>query len=225
MNMLDKREDNAVVVGGSVATFLPGVMGDDREDVLLANLYAQRVTRDLFNKGQIEDWFAYYKNTLKYLGWDATPPADTPLPGPDRERVVDAALAMIGQDGREHYAQACDLAVKRLANDDKALTLFESSARSRDEVRFQLLPCMQSKAGQVDLVLFHQEIRVPQKQQGFLFLQRSSLVEVFQPRVELVRFNTRLFRQERRAVVARKMAEASRQYIMLVRGQSQPGNR
>lgn len=61
----------AAVVGASLVSFGQGLSPQDREDICLSNLYAQLATRSAYQDGLVGSWFNYYRNTLRYLGWDS----------------------------------------------------------------------------------------------------------------------------------------------------------
>lgn len=205
-------EMTASVVSGSLAAFLPSVGEQDREDVLLANLYAQRITREAHAQGLVQDWFGYYKNTLKFLGWDATPPPGVVVPGPSRERLMDDALGRIGLVGSPEQAQVTARALQAL--NGEALELFEHSARQQKTVNFQLLPCVRHAGNTIDMVLYHQTLAVAEGTTGFLFARRSSAVKVVTENIELVRFNTRLFRAGKRQIVMDKVSAQDRRKLL-----------
>ncbi|NES09834.1 hypothetical protein G3O07_08945 [Pseudomonas laurentiana] len=134
----------ASVVGASVVSFLPGVSAQQRESVQLATLFAQRAALSAYKDGQVEDWYSYYKNQLKYFGWDATPADATYRPDPSRQRVVEQALEKISQVAGRPYAEASRRSIDALEKDGNALSLFESRSRNLDYAYFQLIPCSQA---------------------------------------------------------------------------------
>ena len=185
----------ASVVGASVVSFLPGVPAQQRESVQLATLFAQRAALSAYKDGQVEDWYSYYKNQLKYFGWDATPADATYRPDPSRQRVVDQALEKISQVAGRPYAEASRRSLEALEKNGNALSLFESRSRNLDYAYFQLIPCSQGTSGVVDMVLYHETLNISEQSRGFLF---QSSKTVSSARAELVRFNTRGFEHTHR---------------------------
>src|SRR5471030_2839479 len=70
---------DAAVVGGSVVSFSAGMSSQDREDIYLSNLFAQMATRSAYRDGLVGNWFDYYRNKLRFLGWDSASPV-RPVP-------------------------------------------------------------------------------------------------------------------------------------------------
>ncbi|PWB30596.1 hypothetical protein DCO48_19855 [Pseudomonas sp. SDI] len=205
---------SAAVVAGSLSAFMPSVSQEDRDDILLANLYAQRVTRAAHAEGLVGDWLSYYRNVLKYLGWDATPAPDTRLPGKSRESVVDEALAQIAQLGAGELSLANGWALNALKRDGPALALFERSARAKRAVNFQLMPCVHRQGPYIDMLLHHQQLEVSESTTAFLFARHSSAVKLLTSSTELVRFNVQLFRRDKRQQVQAKVSAEDRRLLL-----------
>ena len=64
----------AAVVGGSVVSFASGLPPSHREDVYMSTAFAQNATRAAFEAGLSGEWFEYYCNQLRFLGWDVPRP-------------------------------------------------------------------------------------------------------------------------------------------------------
>lgn len=199
----------AAVVGEGLMSFLPGVSQEVREDILLANYFAQTKTLHDYQSGLVKDWFSYYKNQLKFLGWDSAPPPNVirpddelaPLVDDERERLVDSALAQIGRDGRQHYADSSAQGLEALLANEQALELFEHNTRTSDSVRFHLIPCVQTRGSHIDMVLYHHELDTTSSVRSFLLGTQSPKMRTIARHIELVRFNTRLFREGMREKV------------------------
>ncbi|QBF24974.1 hypothetical protein EXN22_04425 [Pseudomonas tructae] len=198
----------AAVVGAGLMSFMPGLTPAQRSSVTLAVLQAERETQFVHEQGQVEDWYSYYKNKLKYYGWDAVPPSEVHWPGNERSEIVDSALKAISAVAGSQYAQSTELALQALKRDTRALLHFEQ--RTRQYGVFQLLPCAPARNGRVDMVLYHEVLEQSQVSAGFLFRKRR------QQRVtaELVRFNTRLFDQQFRSKVQRSLQAVSVREIL-----------
>ncbi|KJK17913.1 hypothetical protein ACIOVF_06670 [Pseudomonas sp. NPDC087612] len=192
-------EQQVAVVGASLMSFMPGLSPGQRSSVQLAILQAEQETRFVHEQGQVQDWFSYYKNKLKFYGWDAVPPSEVHWPGNERSDVVDSALKAISAVAGSQYASSTELAMRGLKQDARALVQFER--RTREQGVFQLLPCAPGQNGSVDMVLYYEELEQSQITAGFLFRKRRHQ----QVRAELVRFNTRLFDQQFRSRVERSL--------------------
>jgi hypothetical protein len=210
------NEPRANVVLNSLAVFVPGVSEEQREDVVLANLYAQRLARDEFSSGLQPKWFDNYRRKLSYLGWDAAPPPGVVLPGPARDTLVDEALAQIAKAGQQEHVDATRLALDALATDAKARRVFESNAKIGQKTTFLLLPCVRHSGAYIYMVLYHLELDTVRFSQRLLFMSLTRDIEIKAQRVELVRFNTRLFRDTKRGIVLSRITEANRKDMLNV---------
>lgn len=202
------NKHRAAVAGSSVVAFLPGVTLAQRRAVLLAALMAERVTRTDHDAGLVSDWFSHYRRQLQFYGWDAMSAEQVHWPGLERPGIVNAALRRIEATAGESYSTAVKLAMKGLAENDWPLLNFEQ--RTRERGVFQLLPCAPGKSGYVDLVLYRERCEIDTLSTGFLFRSRRET----RVQAELVRFNTRLFDQEFRALLEKRLEKIARQQIL-----------
>ncbi|ANC05186.1 hypothetical protein AB688_24935 [Pseudomonas putida] len=206
MSVDNDKAVRASAAPGSLAVFLPGVSPDEREDILLGNLYAQLTTREEFGAGLVTDWFDCYRRKLKFLGWDATPAPGVILPGPDRDSLKKDAQALISQYGSAAMADATQQALEGLAQDAEALEIFSYSLRQTEKIHFQLLPCVRHSGDYFDMVIYHMEGGVTARWNiGTLFMNQNPGLDFSKVRVELVRFNLRLFRDKYKALVRQRV--------------------
>ncbi|MDF2488103.1 MAG: hypothetical protein K0S77_725 [Pseudomonas sp.] len=196
---MDKPQ--AVVLGASLLSFLPGVARQQREAVKLALALAERATQGAFVDGLITDWLGYYRNQLRFYGWDAVPPGEAHGPRDERRDIVDKALGTIAETGGAHFAHGTRMALRRLTADSGSLLRFEEYARTHGH--FQLLPCAPSGSSGVDMVIYHERGSSAWFSAGFLSLDRGRR----DARAELVRFNTRLFDQQHRPRVEQSLVK------------------
>lgn len=194
---MDKPQ--AAVVGAGLMSFMPGLTVAQRSSVKLALLQAEQETRFVHEQGQVTDWYAYYKNKLKFYGWDAVSPNQVHWPDNERPDIVDSALQTLSVTAGSQYATSTQLAMQGLRLNAAALLHFEQ--RTRQQGAFQLLPCAPVRNGSVDMVLYHEVIEQSELHAGFLFRKRRHQ----SVRAELVRFNTRLFDQQFRAKVEKSL--------------------
>lgn len=198
----------AAVVGYSLMTFLPGVSAEQRSSVQLAALMAERVTRSTFEQGLVQDWYAYYRNQLKYFGWDAVPPQEVHWPSRERPEIVDQALRKIEATAGEQFATATELALKGL--NGAPATLLQLEQRCQTQGVFQLLPCGPAKNGSIDMLVYHEAGEQSAFRAGFLSRVRKQT----KVRAELVRFNTRIFDQEFKSKVLRSLEKVALREIL-----------
>lgn len=200
----DSRIGSAKVSQGSMMTFLPGVDLQTREDILLANRFAQKVARENFNEGLEDDWFRTYWRNLSFLGFDGKTMPELRRVGPDRATLGEEAVRHITDVGSSELSSATRRSLQLLQGDGEALKTFQAHVRAKDHAHFQLLPCRQQASGFVDMVLFHLEVKVQLSVLDFLFFTARDQIEVVDLRVELVHFNLAGFRS-----TYKKRAEAS----------------
>ncbi|PSS57481.1 hypothetical protein [Pseudomonas sp. BBP2017] len=215
---------NASVVSGSLTAFLPTMSFEDQQDVILANLFAQRIARSERASGLNMDWLPNYKRRLQFLGWDATPAPDTYVPGPQPGPLAEEAVGHIAQLATQQMVIVGKQALHSLSENGEALECFEDNALSKekDTAIYQLLLCTRA-ASYIDIVLYHQELKARNFAQRFLFANPENGVRVTANALERVRFNIRLFRQEWRNKV---MISTARQNLKDVKevAITRPGN-
>lgn len=185
------------VVSGSLTAFLPTMAFEDQQDVILANLFAQRIARSERACGLNMDWLANYKRRLQFLGWDATPAPDSYVPGPQPGPLAEEAVSHIAQLATQQMTIIGKQALQGLSENGEALECFEDNALNTEKntAIYQLLLC--TRVGSyIDIVLYHQELKARSFAERFLFAKRASDVQVTANALERVRFNIRLFRQE-----------------------------
>ncbi|EKT4471219.1 hypothetical protein ACF8LF_09830 [Pseudomonas putida] len=192
------------LVHSSLLSFLPGVSREARDDILLANAFAQQVAWGDYNEGLEPDWFRNYWRNLAFLGFDGKLAPTATRPGPDRSSLAEQALAQVRQKGSAGHYQSAQSSLQALRNHSQTLTAFESRAVSKAVGRFQLLPCSQQSSGFIDMVLVHMEMSMKKTSKDFLFMQLSSEVKILDMRVEVIHFNLQGFRED-----YRKRAQAS----------------
>ncbi|GHS83784.1 hypothetical protein PAGU2196_46180 [Pseudomonas sp. PAGU 2196] len=194
----------ASVVSGSVMSFGATCPVEDREDIMLANIFAQQATRQEYASGLNLDWFSNYRRKLSFLGWDATPPPNIRRSGGDRASVVAEAVKAIEAAGSTALAEVAQKSSEVLRNNDYALKAFELNAISGSRLHFQMLPCIRHSGDFYDMVVFHSEFDMPLefKIDGFLFLPFGLQFKNAVQSAELIRFNLRLFRNEFKAKLA-----------------------
>lgn len=198
MNEASAPNGIAHITPGSLLTFLPGMDSRTRDDIHLANLFAQKVARDELNEGLDGDWFRNYWRNLSFLGFDGKTVPALRRVGPERHSLGEEAIRQITGVGSAHLSTATHRSLKLLQQDPAALKLFQSHVRPKDTTHFQLLPCRQQPSGFVDMVLFHMSAKYRVSAVDFLFFASREDVQVIDLRVEMVRFNLAGFRAQYR---------------------------
>lgn len=179
--------NQAALIGSSIVSFLPGLDLQQRDAVKTAVALAERATLSVFNDGLIEDWLSYFRNQLKFMGWDAVSAEDIHWPSDKRPKLVDKALQTIAVTAGEHFAESTKFALSRLMANPTTLRSFERKAAERQCIQF--LPCAPAGNGRVDMVLYFENDKKSSFSTGFMDRKRSYR----NVRAELVRFNARAF--------------------------------
>ena len=194
---MDQHE--AAVVGTSLVSSIPGTTKEQREAVSLASLWAETVTLKDMAEASAEDQYRYYLRKLMYLGWDAKTAEQIHWPDPQRVIRVDQVLSTIDSVAGDVHASHMALTFDALKRNEQPLLHFES--RCKERAQFQLLSCAPVSGNHVDIVMYHEAGNSAAFTAGFLFRERHDV----RVTAELVRFNTRLFDQERRSGVERAL--------------------
>lgn len=183
------NESSSAVIGAGIVSFLPGVSAVQGNKVKLALAMAERATETAYKEGLIKDWLAYYRNQLKFMGWDAVSAEQVHWPEESRARQTDQVLATIAATAGDHFASASSRSMQSLLAKPSVLQSLERYAYERQH--FQLLPCAPAGANRVDMVLYHETDTRAAFRAGFISHKRSHK----DVRAELVRFNILAFEQ------------------------------
>ncbi|MEB6588488.1 hypothetical protein MXM82_04950 [Pseudomonas asiatica] len=198
----------SAVIGAGIASFLPGISAAQKNNVKLALAMAERATETVYREGAIEDWFAYYRNQLKFMGWDAVSAEQIHWPDGRHAKQADQVLETIAATAGDHFASAINISMQKLLA--KPSVLQELERRAYERQHFQLLPCAPAGAGRVDMVLYHEIDTRSAFRAGFISHTRSHR----NVRAELVRFNVLAFEHSFLPKVQTRVIEASLQRIM-----------
>lgn len=200
---MSMSEHDAAIIGPSLVAFLPGLSGAQKNHVKLALALAEMATETAHQEGLVEDWFAYYRNQLRFMGWDAV----SGQPEGARKQRTDKALQTIAATAGERFADRLEVCLQRLLSNPGILGGLELRARQKQHL--QLLPCAPAGQHRVDMVLYHEAGSADVFRAGFLSRVRSSV----QVRAELVRFNILAFENSHLPKVQRRVIENSLQRI------------
>lgn len=178
----------AAVVGGSVVTFASGLPASHREDVYMSTAFAQRATRLALADGLSGDWFEYYCNQLRFLGWDVPKPQTfSPMQG---ESMSQDAIQRISVNLGETFSTPLIRALAQLERNLLALQLFESNSLSAKAGLFQLIPCVMNGAHKIDMGIYHRSFEIQRNVSRFLFFKNESLVHEGIEQMTSLTFNT-----------------------------------
>lgn len=198
---------SAGVVGGSIVSFAAGLPASQREDVYLSTFFAQRATRAAYDAGLSGNWFDYYCNQLKYLGWDV--PRPQALPAIEGQPMGAGAAQQIEAHFGEAFHAPASGALMALRHNPEALGLFESTTLSRDTGIFQMIPCVPKGAHRIEMGVYHCQFQLRRQVSRFLFIERGDWVRNSVEQMTFITFNTLYYATFRDKVKRSVMSQAS----------------
>lgn len=199
----------AAVVGGSIVSFNEGLSPQDREDIYLSNLYAQLATRSAYKDGLVGNWFDYYKNKLRYLGWDSARPVSPGQAG--QGLMADSVARQLSRSLGENFSWPASQALGALKRNRNALDAFEGASLVRDTGFFQVIPCTPKSPGKIEIALYHKQFSIRRTVSKFLFWPMEEIVETSQEEMAIITFSTLHYAAFREKIAAAVVAETTRQ--------------
>ncbi|MBT2339267.1 MULTISPECIES: hypothetical protein [Pseudomonas] len=199
----------AAVVGASIVSFNEALSSQDREDIYLSNLYAQLATRSAYQDGLLgSNWFDYYRNKLRYLGWDTARPVSAGQAG--QGLMADSVSRQISRSFDERFSWQTSQALGSLKRNPDALEAFEKTSLLRDTGFFQVIPCALKSPGRIEIALYHKQFRTRRTVSRFLFWPMEEIVESSHEEMAVVTFSTLHYAAFRKKVAAAVIAETTR---------------
>lgn len=188
----------AAVVGGSIIAFAGNLPESRREDIYLSTMYAQKVTRSAFNDGLSGDWFSYYRNTLRYIGWDVPIPEKlSPMQG---DSMATQASRCISTRLGERFSSPMREALAALEKDSLAIELFENTSLSNDIGCFQLIPCVLKDSNRIEMGIYHRQFQTRRTASRFLFVNHDERIYNSTEQMSVITFNSLYYAQFREKV-------------------------
>ncbi|WP_434572639.1 hypothetical protein [Pseudomonas sp. Z3-6] len=198
----------AAVVAGSLVSFGEGLSRQDREDICLSNLYAQLATRSAYRDGLVGDWFSYYTNKLRYLGWDSARPLRSGQPG--EGSMAESVSHQLSQSFEERFAQPAIESIGALKRHPDALEVFERASLQQESAFFQVIPCLPKSSGRIEIALYHKQFSIRRTVSTFLFWPIEEVVQTSLEEMAIVTFSTLHYSTFRERVRASVIAETTR---------------
>lgn len=196
--MTDLNTPKAAVVGASVVAFAGGLPASHRDDIYMSTAYAQRATRAAFNDGLSGDWFEYYCNVLRFVGWDMPKPQTlAPL---NNRRMATQATQRISSNLGEAFCEPMRRALVAMERNAVALNLFESASLRANAGFFQMIPCVLNGPNKVEMGVYHRQFQIERAVQGFLFSEDQTLIHDSVEQFAAITFNTLHYAQFREKV-------------------------
>ena len=180
-------EATSAVIGAGIVSFLPGIDAAQKNKVKLALAMAERATDTAYKEGLITDWFAYYRNQLKFMGWDAVTAEQIHWPDKTRTQQTDHVLQTLSKTAGDSFASSVKVSMQTLLT--KPSVLKELEKKAFEMQHFQVLACAPAGNNRVDMVIYHETDKQSVFSAGFISRKRSYK----NVRAELVRFNILAF--------------------------------
>jgi len=196
--MKDLIAPQAAVVGGSVVAFASGLPATHRDDIYMSTAYAQKATRAAFDDGLSGDWFEYYRNVLKFVGWDVPKPQT--LTQSRNSLMAGQATQRIATAWGEQFSEPMRRALRVMEHNALALKLFESTCLRANVGSFQMIPCVMSGPNKVEMGIYHRQFQIERLASGFLFSKDETLIHNSVEQIAAITFNTLHYAQFREKV-------------------------
>jgi hypothetical protein len=191
-------QTDAAVLPSSLMSFSAQISREHKRDILLCHQLVQMLMRDARERDFTDDWFAYYKRRLEYLGWyelylPDSGPSSAYLPADDISPQTLQAIKDIGDPGAELQSAA----VERLEQDLAARRFMERNVVVGQTGVYRFLPSVTSANGMVEALLYQRHIKdtsVVVKKRLFAEITASHVVE---ERLAVIAFRPDYFERHR----------------------------
>jgi len=146
------------VDGNTVASFVDGLNGQQKDDVLLATLFAQLAANARYNRTEDPfNWSNYYADVLGNIGMVHQNSQFRRFESSQARFTMDDVVlkmlaAVLTEDAKETLQQSIE-AVKELRDDSGALVIFERNSHTVNNGNFMIEPCVVSPGGVVMMTL------------------------------------------------------------------------
>jgi hypothetical protein len=158
MPLDEPQPPSAAVVGNTIAAFVDGVTGQQKNDVLNDCLLAELAANVKFNKDEMPiEWTRFYTNVLENIGWVIPDFRFSRLSSSQSsftmDQVILHVLESILSGNEASVAKAAIDAVKDLSDNDRRVVIFEQSTASGKTGQFLVEPVGVSPTGVVSMKL------------------------------------------------------------------------
>lgn len=200
---------------GSLLSFVDGVTGQDKNDVLYSVQLAQRAASGAFDRfTQTHFWYQKYVEVLQNLGWANEQFAFTQFEQSEGELRMDQAalkiITAIATQNQLAVLQEAIGALAKLAADDGPITLFDFHSSLQTSGNFQLGSVQRSDNGALSMALGAFYFHSDDERRRFLFFRWGARQVHFWTAAQRMTLNSDFYARRRDEVVARLDADASR---------------
>lgn len=201
---------------GSLVSFVAGIDGQDRSDVLNSTLLAQLAANKKFDRERdTENWYKFYRNVLENIGWVIQDFAFTKFNTSAGDFTVDKVILEILSaiaTGNELTVVAATIeALRSLSNDDGRIVLFESSSHSSRTGNFQIIPVTNSN-GQILMRIAGFFFSTTQDVDKVLFFRYSTASAELYQGTQSVNLNKDIYNQVRQDIIS-KLGDRAEKFV------------
>lgn len=189
---------DAVVLPSSLMSFAAKLTSEEKHDILLCHQLVQMLMQQARAREATNDWFAYYKRRLQFLGWyelylPGSGPSTSYLPPDDISPYTLQAIADIGEPGSGLNAPE----LERLEADPCARQVLERSSFVNDTGIYRFLPSVTRNNGMIESLLYQRHVRSTSKtSQALLFSRITSSLQV-EEKLSVIAFRQDYFERHR----------------------------
>lgn len=195
-------ETDMAVLPSSLVSFNAQISRQDKLDMLLCHQLVQLLMRAAREREATDDWFAYYKRRLEFLGWyelylPGSGPSSSYLPPDDISPATLQAVKDIGLPGSGLQAPA----LQRLAQDPAAQYLMERNTVVGQTAVYRFVPSVTGANGMVEALLYQRLVKDSRTvSKGWLF-SRITATQQVDERLAVIAFRPGHFERHRQQVL------------------------
>ena len=191
-------ESDAVVAPSSLMSFAPRITPEEKRDILLCHQLVQMLARQARARQATDDWFAYYKRRLQFLGWYELylPGAGTStsyLPADDISPYTLQAIDDIGAPGSGLNAPELD----RLEADPNARRLLGHNSFMGDTGIYRFLPSVVRNNGMIESLLYQRHVNQAGTTSRALLFSKIQASQSIEERLSVLAFRQDYFERHR----------------------------
>lgn len=196
------NDTDAAVLPSSLMSFGMHISRQNKHDILLCHQLVQVQMRTARAEGRTDDWFAYYKRRLEFLGWyelylPNSGPSSSYLPPDDISPQTLQAIEDIGLPGAGLRAPA----LQRLEADPAARRVLERNALVGQTAVYRFLPCITAANGRVEALMYQRQVKEARTvTKGLLFSSITAHQQVDE-RLAVIAFRPQRFERHRQQVL------------------------
>lgn len=206
--------DTASINMGSLLSFVDGISGEDKNDVLYSVQLAQRAASGAYDRcTQTQFWYQKYMEVLQALGWAGEQFAFSLFHQHEAEfRMDQAALGVItaiATQSQLGILKAGVDALAKLGQDDGPVTLFDFHSSVQSSGNFQLGAVQRASNGALSMAIGSFYFHAVDTRRRFLFFRWGAQSVQFWTSAQRMTLNKDFYARRRADVIARLDADAS----------------